>query len=69
MIDHFPLEANIKAERVRRSITQADMAQAVGVSLNSYRKIEAGKRQLKLNEFIVICRKLDKYPSSLISGS
>lgn len=61
-------ETNIRAERVRRGLTQKDMSRLLGISENAYSFKETGKREFTLDEFRIICNHFECNPSSLLSG-
>ena len=42
--------SNIKNERKKKGYTQKEIAESLGISLSGYRKIEQGKRRLKLDQ-------------------
>lgn len=44
----------LKAERVARNLTQAEMAEKIGISTNTYWKKEHGYRDISMEEFIKI---------------
>ena len=60
-------ELNIKAERVRKSLTQKDMAKKLGISETSYSLKESGRRSFDINEFRIICKVLDCSPETLLN--
>lgn len=59
---------NIKAERVRKGLTQAELAKKLGLSVTSYNQKELGHIQFRLDEFIHICHVLDTDPETLLKG-
>ena len=48
----------IRTERERRELTQAEVAQMVGLHQTYYGKIELGKREVDLFKAIAICEAL-----------
>ena len=60
-------EFNIKAERVRKGLTQVEMAKLLGISPNSYCMKENGHRSFDLDEFRIICQNLQCDPNDLIN--
>ena len=67
MVNNLPIN-NIRAERVRKGLTQKEMAKKLGLSVTSYNQKESGKVQFNLDEFIQICYVLDTDPETLFSG-
>jgi DNA-binding XRE family transcriptional regulator len=67
MVNNLPIN-NIRAERVRKGLTQKEMAKRLGLSVTSYNQKESGKVQFNLEEFIQICHVLDTDPETLFSG-
>lgn len=61
--------ANIKAERARKGFTQKDMAKFLGISENSYQFKEAGKREFTLDEFRILCKRLECSPDYLLNDA
>ncbi|HET9656433.1 MAG TPA: helix-turn-helix transcriptional regulator [Kineosporiaceae bacterium] len=47
---------NIRAERARRRMTQADLAQAIGWPRSSIHDIEAGRRKISPDDLVALCR-------------
>jgi transcriptional regulator with XRE-family HTH domain len=68
MAKNLPIN-NIRAERVRKGLTQKEMAKKLGLSAVSYNQKEGGKIQFRLDEFIQICHVLDTDPETLLKGS
>lgn len=50
------MQVTIKAARVNSNLTQAEVAQHMGVSIDVIKNIEAGKRALKVTELETMCR-------------
>lgn len=50
--------SRLKAERVAKGFTQAEMAKAIGISLNAYWRKEHGQRDISVEEFIRILNAL-----------
>jgi len=48
----------LRAERVAKGLTQAQMASAIGISTNSYWRKENGQRSLGVDEFVKILQVL-----------
>ncbi len=65
----FSIGRNIRAERVRRGLTQLEMAIKLGISATGYNHKENNKRQFTLEEFVLVCKILDTDPEYLIKGS
>jgi transcriptional regulator with XRE-family HTH domain len=59
---------NIKAERVRKGLSQCETAKKLGISTTSYNQKESGKVQFKLDEFIHLCHVLGTDPETLLNG-
>ncbi|MEO0496872.1 MAG: helix-turn-helix transcriptional regulator [Pseudomonadota bacterium] len=53
----------LKIWRVERGMTQADVAQQIGVSAQQYQKYEAGITKLDLSRLFSVCSVLDRSPS------
>ena len=49
------MQVTPKAARVNKGLTQADVAQYMGVSVDVIKRIEAGKRPLKVTEMEKLC--------------
>ncbi|MGI6434444.1 MAG: helix-turn-helix transcriptional regulator [Syntrophomonadaceae bacterium] len=65
----FSIGRNIRAERVRCGLTQLEMARKLGLSATGYNHKENGRRQLTLEEFVLICKILGANPDTLIRKS
>lgn len=63
---HGRIVARLVAERRLRRITQAQLAQRLGRSINFVFRYEAGARYLDVAEFIVIARALNVDPYQLL---
>lgn len=48
----------LRAERVAKGLTQAQMASAIGISTNAYWHKENGQRDIGVNEFVKILQVL-----------
>jgi transcriptional regulator with XRE-family HTH domain len=62
------LGAGIKEWRVRRHVTQADLAAAAGIHVNSFGRVERGKTNPTLKVLWKIARKLDVTVAQLFLG-
>ena len=60
---------NMRAERLRRRLTQNDLALRVGWSRQIVWQVEAGARVLKVAELPAVCRALDVSLSELTRGA
>lgn len=60
------IESNIKAERIRKGMTQVELSKLLGISANSYIQKETGRRQFTLKEFRILCEILECNADKLI---
>lgn len=56
----------IKAERVRKGLTQTDMAKRLNISATSYNLKERGVRDFTLKEFRLLLENLECDPGQLL---
>jgi transcriptional regulator with XRE-family HTH domain len=61
--------ANLRAERARAGLNQADLAQKIGLPRATLADIEAGRRKIALGEAVEICEALGIELSLLLAGS
>lgn len=54
----YALRKAIRAERIRRDLTQAQMASRMSWSRNTYAALESGARHLNADEIPDLCRAL-----------
>lgn len=47
---------SVKQVRVHLGMSQSDLAKELGVHINTYRKMENGKRQWKIDEALMLVR-------------
>lgn len=50
---------SVKAARVNKSLTQEQVAKAVGLSLNGYKRKESGQRRFYADELVRLSELLD----------
>ena len=62
----FPIHV-MKEERIQRGYTLRGLAKAMGEHENYIRKIEAGQRAVRTEEFVVICDMLGRAPSRMLT--
>lgn len=60
-------ELKIKGERIKKGLTQKDMAKKLGISETSYSLKESGKRSFTLNDLRIMCWYLNCDPNTLIN--
>lgn len=60
------LRQNIRDIREDKHLTQADMAEKLGLSETGYAKIERGESQIKIERLFQIAQVLDVSPATLI---
>lgn len=68
---HDPLDDicnNLKARRQQLDISAASMAEALGVSDDTYRGYESGRRKIPINTLVWAAQALDCTPNDLIYG-
>jgi transcriptional regulator with XRE-family HTH domain len=63
------LANGIRAERSRRRLTQAQLAEMIGVHPATMSEIERGKRTVDLGELAAVCRALDLPLIDLLKGA
>lgn len=49
------MKVSLKALRVNAELTQEDVAKELGVSVDTVKNIEAGKRELRVSELKTVC--------------
>lgn len=67
-MDNRSIKNNICKSRKEKKITQQQMAERLGISRNSYRKIESGNTVLVNDHVMHIARLLDKSPDEIVLG-
>ena len=60
--------ANVRAERVRRGMRQAQLAQLLGTSQTTISQIEAGQRTVSVDDLASLCLALDVPLVRLLAG-
>ncbi len=60
MDDRFVLHNNLKAARTERKLSQAELAEMVGVSRNTISSIETGQFNPTAKLALILCVALDK---------
>lgn len=58
---------NIKKERKKQYISQAQLAERADISLDTIKSIEAGRRTMSLGTYLRIVEALETTPSTLMS--
>lgn len=59
---------NIQRTRVSRGLTQAKLAEKVGVSINHISRIETGAGTMSLDSLVAVSNALDTTPDYLLMG-
>lgn len=59
-------EKNIKAERVRKGLTQEQVAKILGITKNSYNRKETGRSGFTLKEFRLLIETFKVEPHELL---
>lgn len=49
------MKVSLKSARVNANLTQRDVANHLGVSIDVIKKMESGKRELTVSEFYLLC--------------
>lgn len=60
--------ANARAERARQRLRQAQVAEALGVSVSSISDLENGDRRVSVDELLPLCRVLQCDLPTLLKG-
>jgi transcriptional regulator with XRE-family HTH domain len=60
---------NVRGERSRRRLRQADVAARLGWAVSSYSDLENGKRRLALEDVPAVCRALGVTMADLVRGA
>jgi len=66
-MDFDALGLQIRRYRRRKNLTQAELAEMIGVSTSFIGHIERGTRVLSLETFVQLCTALNTDPNSLLS--
>lgn len=62
------IAGNIRRERERLQITQAELAERADISVDTVRSIEYGRRAMTLDTYLGIVQALETSPYALING-
>ena len=65
--DRKKIGKNLKIMRIKKELSQAALAEALGVAQGHYSNIELGKRQLSLHLLAVICEMFGVNPAEIIA--
>ena len=68
LVSYRVIGRNIKEARKNKGLTQADVAERVGISLLHYGRLERGDRRAALEQIAAIARALEVSVSSLLEG-
>lgn len=68
-MDNKQIIANIKSIRNSKNLTQENMAETLGINRATYINIEAGRREITLDELEKLCNKLGIMPSDILLPS
>ena len=60
-MDNKQIIANIKSIRNSKNLTQENMAETLGINRATYINIEAGRREITLDELEKLCNKLGTF--------
>lgn len=63
VLDPAKVGRQLKIWRAELAVTQADVAQSIGVSAQQYQKYESGITPISLSRLFAICTALDRSPS------
>ena len=63
---HQRLRASLRAARLGRCLTQAEVAEALGLPQSTISKYESGERRLDVIEFIDLCAALGVDPRDIV---
>lgn len=66
-MDYIKLGLRIRSRRRELNMTQASLAEAIGVSTSFIGHIERGSRKLSLETLVHLCRALQTNPDTLLS--
>lgn len=61
------LRRRVVLVRKKRGITQADVAEKLGVDQSAYSRMETGKSDITLKQFIAVCEAVD-FPFAIFDG-
>lgn len=56
----------IRNRRKEKNITQEEMAKSIGMKTNTYGDLEKGNTRIRLEDLLLICKKLDIDPVLLV---
>lgn len=60
---------NVRAERARRRLTQADLAERMGWPRSSIHDVEAGRRKVGPDDLVALCKVFDVTFADLAHGA
>jgi transcriptional regulator with XRE-family HTH domain len=60
---------NVRAERARRRMTQADLAQLIGWPRSSVHDVEAGRRKIGPDDLVALCNAFNITLAELAHGA
>ena len=69
MIDYKLIGERIKNARLKKSFTQEDLAEKLGISTAFLSRIERGNSQINLKRLVELCTILDINPGYIINGT
>ncbi|MBE5811114.1 MAG: helix-turn-helix transcriptional regulator [Clostridiales bacterium] len=69
MVDYKDLGERIRTLRRKRSLTQEELAEQVGISASFMGHIERGSRVASLETLVALCNNLKTTPQYLLSAS
>ncbi len=62
------IAGNIKRERKKLCISQAELAERADISIDTVKSVESGRREMSLNTFLRIVQALETTPMTLMNG-
>ncbi|WP_280245532.1 helix-turn-helix domain-containing protein [Nocardia abscessus] len=66
---NYAVARHLKAERVRRGLLQADLAEKTGLAINTIRRLESGEREMKFSQLFAIAEALGVSPGAFIDAA
>ena len=68
MMDETTIRENLKSTRLSQGLTQAEMAESIGISVTAYQKIESGRTRILNTNFSTCAEALGLSLTELVNG-
>ena len=68
MMDEATIRENLKSSRLSQGLTQAEMAESIGISVTAYQKIESGRTRILNTNFSKCAEALGLSLTELVNG-